>query len=84
MARSGLRSWLATGRRLTWPNVADVCGAVRITTPAEPTAYAAKLYASLHDLDGAGVERIVVAMPPEGDDWLAVADRLNRARHRGN
>jgi hypothetical protein len=33
----------------------------------------------LHDLDDANVDRIVVALPPVADDWLAVHDRLRRA-----
>ena len=47
--------------------------------PTDPAAYAAELYAALHVLDCAGVERIVVALPPSGEAWLAVRDRLSRA-----
>jgi L-threonylcarbamoyladenylate synthase len=47
--------------------------------PREPTPYAAQLYAVLHALDDAGVERIVVALPPDTEAWLAVRDRLRRA-----
>ena len=50
-----------------------------IVMPAEPTQYAAELYAALHQLDDAGVEKIIVSMPPETDEWLAVRDRLMRA-----
>jgi L-threonylcarbamoyladenylate synthase len=64
---------------LTWPGVDELPGTVRVTMPKEPSAYAAKLYAALHDLDMAGVERIVVAEPPTGEEWLAVRDRLRRA-----
>lgn len=49
--------------------------------PADPLGYAALLYASLHDLDAAGVDRIVVTDPPGGDAWLAIHDRLRRAAH---
>jgi L-threonylcarbamoyladenylate synthase len=52
---------------------------VRIDMPCEPAAYAARLYAALHDLDDAGVDRIVVDLPPQGQDWLAIHDRLRRA-----
>ena len=55
---------------------ADIAGAVRIMMPSEPTGYAVRLYAALHELDAAGVERIVVARLPEGDDWVAIRDRL--------
>jgi L-threonylcarbamoyladenylate synthase len=47
--------------------------------PDDPSAYAHLLYATLHDLDGAGVVSIVVQAVPETDAWRAVADRLARA-----
>ena len=47
--------------------------------PLDPAAYAAKIYAALHTLDEAGVQRIVVALPPDQTEWLAVRDRLRRA-----
>jgi L-threonylcarbamoyladenylate synthase len=76
LTASGLRvGWV------TWPGVAEVLGAERVELPSEPIAYAAGLYAALHDLDAGGVERIVVARPPEGEAWLAVRDRLRRAAH---
>jgi L-threonylcarbamoyladenylate synthase len=37
------------------------------------------LYASLHDLDDAGVTMILVELPPDDEAWLAVSDRLRRA-----
>jgi L-threonylcarbamoyladenylate synthase len=67
---------------LTWPGVADVSGTVRTDMPAGPAEYAARLYAALHELDAAGVDRIVVARPPDGDDWLAIRDRLRRAAEK--
>jgi hypothetical protein len=33
----------------------------------------------LHQLDDGRADRIVVTIPPEGDDWLGVRDRLRRA-----
>jgi L-threonylcarbamoyladenylate synthase len=50
-----------------------------IVMPSDPLAYAAQLYAVLHQLDHAGVDRIVVALPPDTEEWLAVRDRLRRA-----
>jgi L-threonylcarbamoyladenylate synthase len=47
--------------------------------PREPAAYARALFATLHALDEGGVVEIVVEGVPEGDPWLAVADRLRRA-----
>jgi L-threonylcarbamoyladenylate synthase len=46
--------------------------------PGDPVQYAARLYDELHRLDAAGVERIVVEMPPDTEPWLAVRDRLRR------
>jgi L-threonylcarbamoyladenylate synthase len=50
-----------------------------LTLPADPAGYAAGLYAALHVLDDANLERIVVAQPPDTSPWLAVRDRLRRA-----
>jgi len=52
-----------------------------LTLPADPAAYAAGLYSALHVLDDAGLERIIVTLPPDSADWLAVLDRLRRAAH---
>jgi L-threonylcarbamoyladenylate synthase len=42
-------------------------------------AYAAGLYAALHELDELGLARIFVEAPPPGEAWDAVRDRLLRA-----
>jgi L-threonylcarbamoyladenylate synthase len=47
--------------------------------PDEPVAYAAALFATLHALDDAGANAIVVEAVPMAEAWLAVADRLARA-----
>jgi L-threonylcarbamoyladenylate synthase len=75
LARSGLRvGWL------TLEKPSEPLQGVRVShMPAEPQSYAVRLYAALHDLDRAGLDRIVVDLPPETDDWLAVRDRLRRA-----
>lgn len=52
---------------------------ITIVMPSDPETYAAHIYAHLHALDAAEVDRIVVALPPEEDRWLAVRDRLLRA-----
>jgi L-threonylcarbamoyladenylate synthase len=71
----GLRvGWLTFGEH---PRQHDP-GAVTLMMPTHPTLYAAQLYAALHTLDLAGVQRIVVALPPATEDWLAVQDRLRR------
>jgi L-threonylcarbamoyladenylate synthase len=47
--------------------------------PRDAAAYAHRLYAALRELDGAGCEAILVEAPPEGSEWTAVRDRLERA-----
>jgi len=47
--------------------------------PADPTDYAAVLYARLHELDGEGFDRIVIELPPDTAEWAGVRDRLIRA-----
>jgi L-threonylcarbamoyladenylate synthase len=47
--------------------------------PRDPAGYAARLYAALHELDAAGVDRIVAELPPDKEEWRAVRDRLWRA-----
>jgi L-threonylcarbamoyladenylate synthase len=51
----------------------------RLIAAADPAAYARDLYRSLHELDASDVERILVAIPPDGPAWTAVRDRLRRA-----
>jgi len=72
------------GRRvglLTWnANVEhSMPGVIAIEMPRDVAGYALKLYAYLHDLDSAVVDVIVVTLPPNEDEWLAVRDRLQRA-----
>ena len=60
-----------------------VAGAETIVLPRDPAAYAAGLYAALHELDDRGVDAIYVEAVPEGAAWAGVRDRLRRASHRG-
>jgi L-threonylcarbamoyladenylate synthase len=53
--------------------------ALRLIAPADPQEYARRLYTTLHELDAAGAQRILIARPPAGPDWEAIADRLGRA-----
>jgi L-threonylcarbamoyladenylate synthase len=75
---------LARGLRVGWMTGADIPGAtsnslVRTPMPADPAGYAARLYAVLHQLDDAGLDRIVVSLPTDAEEWAAVRDRLRRA-----
>lgn len=58
----------------------EIASSVRIAImPRDATAYASQLYAVLHAMDDAGVERIIVEQPPDDEAWLAIRDRLKRA-----
>ena len=50
-----------------------------VLLPLDAQAVGTRLYALLHELDDAGFDRILVEEPPEGEAWLAVRDRLQRA-----
>jgi L-threonylcarbamoyladenylate synthase len=84
-AHSAVQDLAAEGRRagviareepsaLAWP-----AGTVVRTLGSAPDDYARLLYATLHDLDEAGVRAIVVVRVPADETWSAIADRLRRA-----
>lgn len=50
-----------------------------VAMPTDPGRYAAMLYEALHASDEGNVDRIVVTLPPNTPEWLAVRDRLTRA-----
>ncbi|MDF2692894.1 MAG: hypothetical protein K0S65_1277 [Labilithrix sp.] len=53
-----------------------------IVLPDAPDDYARGLFAALHDVDGAGVDLVVIERAPDEPSWWAVADRLTRAARR--
>jgi L-threonylcarbamoyladenylate synthase len=57
----------------------DVGGIAVETMPADPDAYARRLYAALHAMDERGVAVLLVERVPDGDAWDGVRDRLARA-----
>ncbi len=63
---------------LTFSPAPNLARAIVIAMPTDPIAYAARLYAALHELDDAGVERIMIELPPDDSAWLAIHDRLRR------
>jgi L-threonylcarbamoyladenylate synthase len=76
LSRQGVRvGWVRCGQG----GEAALPGVLAVALPCEPAAYSAQLYAVLHELDEAGVARIIVALPPMSEEWLAVQDRLRRA-----
>jgi len=50
--------------------------------PHDAEAYARALYAELHQCDEMGAQLIVVESVPDGLEWHAIADRLERAQTR--
>jgi L-threonylcarbamoyladenylate synthase len=80
-----IASLIAEGYRVGWvtfaaiPQVESSAVLVRVL-PSDPAGYASQMYAVLHKLDALGLDRIVVTLPPDNDDWLAVRDRLRRAQ----
>lgn len=52
---------------------------VSVRMPSDPEAYAARIYAVLHDLDARGIHTIAVESLPDGAAWDALRDRLTRS-----
>jgi L-threonylcarbamoyladenylate synthase len=51
----------------------------RWIAPAAPEQYEHDLYDVLHQMDASGAERLLVQRPPQGPEWAALHDRLERA-----
>ncbi len=76
----GRVGWVPIGTREAFAPSSKV---IVMPLPPEPSAYASRFYATLHALDLLNPERIIVAMPPDRPEWLAIRDRLNRAATPG-
>ncbi|MGV8990419.1 MAG: L-threonylcarbamoyladenylate synthase [Thiobacillus sp.] len=50
-----------------------------IRLPAEAAAFGHELYARLREADALGNACILIEIPPDGAEWMAVNDRLQRA-----
>ena len=86
--RARVEHLLRGGGRIGWLTFASPPedappGLVIRVMPLDSVGYAAQLYTALHALDDAGVDRIVVDLPPDREEWLAVCDRLRRAAQPG-
>ena len=53
-----------------------------LAMPDDPRDYAAALYERLHRADSEGWDWIALEQPPEGEEWAAIRDRLQRAARR--
>jgi L-threonylcarbamoyladenylate synthase len=51
----------------------------QVLLSSDPAEYAARLYATLRDLDGRGLDEIVIELPPQTPEWEAVLNRLSKA-----
>jgi len=83
-AETALQSLLSGHRLIGWmplhmPTHAESARLIVRHMPDMPDAYSSRLYSALHALDDAGVERIVIEMPPDAPEWHAVRDRLARS-----
>jgi L-threonylcarbamoyladenylate synthase len=82
-SRDRVLALCGAGRRIGWVvrggHGDTPPGVVVRSLPADPAGYAAGLYAALHDLDAAGLDQIIVELPPDEPEWVAVRDRLRRA-----
>ncbi len=47
--------------------------------PNNPTVYAQEIYATLRKLDQEQYDVLLLEIPPQGAEWLAIHDRINRA-----
>ena len=73
---------IAGGRFAHWlhrGDTANLSEAKLVRMPQSAPDYAAQLYGALHDADRSGADYIIVDLPPDHEDWLAVRDRLRRA-----
>ncbi|MDQ6758823.1 MAG: L-threonylcarbamoyladenylate synthase [Acidobacteriota bacterium] len=55
-----------------------------VEMPIDATAYAANLYAVLHQVDVQGWDWIAVERPPSGTVWAGIRDRLERSAATGS
>jgi L-threonylcarbamoyladenylate synthase len=80
-ALAGAASAAGEGRRVGVIAFAPASapGARVVAMPADAQAYAARLYAALHELDDAGCETIWIERVPETAAWAGIRDRLRRA-----
>src|SRR5262249_26678314 len=85
-----IRQLLASEKRIGWLRLhgsplelTAAEGTIKVVDmPDNAASYAAELYAALHMLDDSNLDCIVVDLPPTGDAWMAIHDRLRRAAHQ--
>ena len=79
---------IAAGRRVVMfsaqPTGAVDARLIWCEASTDPVQFAHDLYARLRELDTLGADLMLAAMPPAGEAWRAVADRLRRAAAGSN
>lgn len=81
--KAGMRSMDERTGVLIYSSGLDVLPDVVVKRmPADHQGYRQALYASLYELDCAGVQRLLVEMPPQDPAWADIRDRLGRAAAR--
>ncbi|SEP86350.1 L-threonylcarbamoyladenylate synthase [Nitrosomonas ureae] len=53
----------------------------QFSMPEDPVAYGRQLYAKLRQFDQAEFDYMLIESPPDHPNWLAIADRLQRASY---
>ena len=56
---------------------------LRVVSSGDAAGDARQLYRWLHELDASDADLILVVEPPDGPQWLALRDRLQRAAGAG-
>ena len=52
-----------------------------VNLPDNAEQFAERLYSTLHTMDTQNVELLLIEVPPNAPEWLAILDRLSRAAH---
>lgn len=74
----GVQSLRQSGKRVGIVSIGDSIPDA-IVMPANAAEYAARLYDTLHILDKLDLDHILIELPPDTPEWLAVRDRLLRS-----
>ena len=75
-ARSALAEPRRVGAMVFTPSGIDVT--LEQAMPSEPADYARVLYSTLHAMDDARCDLVLVELPPDTPDWAGIRDRIRR------
>ncbi|WP_293007093.1 L-threonylcarbamoyladenylate synthase [Nitrosomonas sp.] len=80
LAKENLRVLVITWSNTHKPKFSDQF-IEQFSMPADPVAYGKQLYAKLRQFDQAEFDYMLIESPPDHPNWLAIADRLQRASY---